>query len=113
MEDNRIGKKRLAIAGAVAFGFSAICTGSAVSYYAAVVVQDFYMSGGMTSVGLGAQGGLSSTGLGNRYVYGAALFIGWGSLFLGVVGMILQICGSRGDDEEDDYGANYNTGKRI
>ena len=40
------------ITGAICFGISALCTGIAVSYYAAVVVQDFYASGGMAGVGL-------------------------------------------------------------
>ena len=68
----------------------------------------------MTSVGLGASGGVAGMGMGaggNRYVYGSALFIGWVSLVLGLAGMVVQICGSRGDDDEDDYGnQNYNTG---
>ena len=113
MEENRVGKKRLAIASACAFGFGALCTGIAVSYYAAVVIQDFYMAGGMSSVGLGASGGMGGgamgNGLGSRYVYGTALFIGWMSLVCGLAGMVVQICGSRGDDDDDDYGnTNFN-----
>ena len=38
---------------------------ASISYYAAVVVQDFYMSGGMASVGLGATASLGAQG-GNR-----------------------------------------------
>ena len=114
MEDNRVGKKRMAMASAIAFGFGALCTGIAVSYYAAVVVQDFYMSGGMTSGGLGAQGGIAGGIMGNagsRYVYGTALFIGWISLVAGLSGMVVQICGTRGDDDDEDYGNNnFNNG---
>ena len=46
----------MAIAGGVMLGLSGLCTGVAVSYYAAVVVQDFYVAGGMSANGLNAQG---------------------------------------------------------
>jgi len=105
MEDNQESKNKVAIAGGVMLGLSGLCTGVAVSYYAAVVVQDFYMAGGMSANGLNAQGGINDSALGNRYIYGTALFIGWFSLVMGLIGMLLQIVGttSNNEDMDDDY----------
>lgn len=96
----------VAICGAVCFGLSAICTGVAVSYYAAVVVQDFYMAGGMSGQGLGNSGGMAANA-GSRYIYGTALFIGWFALVMGLIGMVLQILGTTGNsDEDEDWNPN-------
>jgi len=100
-------KNKVAITGAVCFGICALCTGVAVSYYAAVVVQDFYMAGGMTGQGLGNAGGIASTAGGNRYIYGTALFIGWFGLIMGLLGMVLQIVGTTSNNDEDsDWNQN-------
>lgn len=106
LEDNLVAKKRLAMLSAVCYGVGALCTGIAVSFYAAVVVQDFYMSGGMAGAGL--NNSMNTSQAGNRYVYGTALFIGWISSFTGILGMVVQICGSRGDDDDEPYNNNTN-----
>ena len=72
MSDNPTGKKRLCITSALLLGLSALMTGVSVSFYAAIVVQDFYLSGGMAATGLSSRGGMGG-GIGNvggRYVYG-------------------------------------------
>lgn len=107
MEDNQASKRKICISGAICFGISALCTGIAVSYYTAVVVQDFYASGGMAGVGLSNTGGIGQAA-GNRFIYGTALFIGWLSCGLGICGAVVQICGTQGDDDDDDYRDNYN-----
>ena len=40
---------------------------------------------------------------GNRFIYGNALFLGWLACGLGIVGAVVQICGTTGDDDDDDY----------
>ena len=51
------------------------------------------------------EGGINDSALGNRYIYGTALFIGWFSLVMGLIGMLLQIVGttSNNEDMDDDY----------
>ena len=109
----------MCIAAALCFGLGGVLTGIAVSFYAATVVSDFYSSGGMTGVGLSNMGGVNSMqGMlmsrlhaltnasfqaGNRFIYGNALFLGWLACGLGIVGAVVQICGTTGDDEDDDY----------
>jgi len=106
MSDNLNSKKRLCITSALLLGLSALMTGVSVSFYAAIVVQDFYLSGGMAATGLNARGGMGGGmgATGGRYVYGKALFFGWASMGLGLLGCVLQIMGSKGmDEDEDDY----------
>ena len=108
------------IAAALCFGLGGVLTGIAVSFYAATVVSDFYATGGMTGVGLSNMGGVNSMqGMllscllsiitnftcqaGNRFIYGNALFLGWLACGLGIVGAVVQICGTTGDDDDDDY----------
>ena len=59
-------------------------------------------------------GGVAS-GSTNRFIYGAALFIGWLSAGLGIVGGIVQICGTMGDDDEDDFRivSNYINNEKL
>jgi len=108
MEDNPEGKRKLCIAAALCFGLGGVLTGIAVSFYAATVVSDFYATGGMTGVGLSNMGGVNSMQAGNRFIYGNALFLGWLACGLGIVGAVVQICGTTGDDDDDDYRDNYN-----
>jgi len=109
MEENQSSKRKICITGAVCFALGALCTGIAVSYYAAVVIQEFYASGGMSGVGLSSMGGANPMMANNRFVYGSALFIGWASAGLGIMGGVIQGCGtSNDDDEDDDYRGDYN-----
>ena len=70
---NLINLTLVAITGAVCFGIGALCTGVAVSYYASVVLNDFYVAGGMAGTGVG---NMVQQSAGSRYIYGMALFIG-------------------------------------
>ena len=54
-------------------------------------------------------GGANPMMANNRFVYGSALFIGWASSGLGIMGGVIQGCGtSNDDDEDDDYRGDYN-----
>lgn len=108
MADSPESKRKVAITGGTFWLLNGLCTGVAVSFYAALVVQDFYQSGGMSGQGLGSSGGVNTMGAsGTRFVYGTALFLGWASMVLGLIGGACQISAtcSDNDDDDDDFGA--------
>lgn len=39
--------------------------------------------------------------VGQRYIYGACLFVGWAALCVSFIGSLIAACGSLPDDEED------------
>lgn len=54
---------------------------------------------------------------GQRYIYGACLFIGWAAMAVLVLGAIIAACGSMVDDEDDSdrrapYMPSYSKGNK-
>ena len=47
-------------------------------------------------------GGANPMMANNRFVYGSALFIGWASSGLGIMGGVIQGCGTSNDEDDDD-----------
>ena len=57
---------------------------------------------------IGNMGGANPMMANNRFVYGSALFIGWASSGLGILGGVVQACGTSSDeDDDDDYGHSF------
>lgn len=90
MEDSPKSKSRTSLIGAVCFAISGLGIGIAVSYYAHQVLSEYNRN----SL-------LYSDDVGQRYIYGSCLFIGWAALSVMVLGSIIAACGSMADDEED------------
>ncbi|NXU54565.1 CLD19 protein, partial [Turnix velox] len=77
-EEDPITKSRIAVAGGVLFILSGLLTLSAVSLYATQVTHEFFRE--------------SAVPINARYEFGSALFIGWGSSSLSMLGGSLLCC---------------------
>jgi len=87
-----------------------ICIGVAVSWFAANVLYDYHNPL--------SQGGYASYNnqygaTGERYIYGACLFLGWGAMVLGIMTGALFCCNSfvsmRDDGENEPYHQGFNS----
>lgn len=121
-EDQKSQKaKAVVIAGFMAlFAGILMCVG--ICWFAAEVFQNYYNpmrmqnGGGMGGMGGGRQGQYSLEG-NEQYIYGRALFFGWSSSLIGIIGGICSICSSWGamSGDEDQYTNydNYNAAPGI
>lgn len=84
---------------------SAVCIGVAVSWYAALVVEDY--SRFTTGMSAGVETSVQ------RFIYGKALYMGWAAMSVLVI-QGFMLCCSSWSHEEDGYnyagGQDYNTG---
>lgn len=79
---------------------SAICIGTAVSWYAALVVQDYNFN--MNGIRPGVETSVQ------RYIYGKALYVGWIAMSLLVIQGLILCCSSwNADFEGYQQGHNY------
>ncbi|XP_040483366.1 claudin-19 isoform X2 [Ursus maritimus] len=76
-DSNPIAKGRIAISGGVLFLLAGLCTLTAVSWYATLVTQEFFNP---------------STPVNARYEFGSALFVGWASAGLAILGGSFLCC---------------------
>ncbi|XP_044092316.1 claudin-19 [Neovison vison] len=76
-DSNPIAKGRIAISGGVLFLLAGLCTLTAVSWYATLVTQEFFNP---------------STPVNARYEFGSALFVGWASAGLAMLGGSFLCC---------------------
>ncbi|XP_023410368.1 claudin-19 isoform X1 [Loxodonta africana] len=76
-DSNPIAKGRVAISGGVLFLLAGLCTLTAVSWYATLVTQEFFNP---------------STPVNARYEFGPALFVGWASAGLAILGGSFLCC---------------------
>merc|ERR1712141_616461 len=75
---------------------SAICIGTAVSWYAALVVEDY--SRFTTGMSAGIETSVQ------RFIYGRGLYFGWGAMSTLFIQGVLLCCSSWGDRENAGYG---------
>ncbi|XP_039269113.1 claudin-7-like [Styela clava] len=106
-EGNPRMKARTSMVGAIAFGLSGISIGAAVSFYAHQVLSEY-----------NRDILLFRDDIGQRFIYGVCLFVGWASIAILVLGALVSGCGSLVDDEEDSvrrtpYMPTYNKGKNM
>lgn len=105
VDDNQKTKSRIALIASACWILSAFTIGVAVSYYANQVVQDYQILN---------FGGQSANETGQRYVFGASLFLGWGAMALGMLGGLVMMCGSfYVESEDDDYWRNNKVGRGV
>lgn len=107
-EDQKMTKAKMAVVG----GFLSVLAGVLMcigcSWFAAEVFQNYYNpmramnSGGVR--GIGNQYEQYQLEGNEQYIYGRALFIGFASALIGVIGGVLSICSSWGAMNEDDEG---------
>nr|XP_008527970.1 PREDICTED: claudin-19 [Equus przewalskii] len=76
-DSNPIAKGRIAISGGALFLLAGLCTLTAVSWYATLVTQEFFNP---------------STPVNARYEFGPALFVGWASAGLAMLGGSFLCC---------------------
>ncbi|XP_027474668.2 claudin-19 isoform X2 [Zalophus californianus] len=76
-DSNPIAKGRIAVSGGVLFLLAGLCTLTAVSWYATLVTQEFFNP---------------STPVNARYEFGSALFVGWTSAGLAMLGGSFLCC---------------------
>jgi len=80
----------------------AICIGVAVSWFAANVLYDYH-----NPLSAGGYNGQSYGATGERYIYGACLFLGWGAMCLGILTGALFCCNSmttmRDENDQEPY----------
>uniref|UniRef100_A0A8P0T4Y9 Claudin n=1 Tax=Canis lupus familiaris TaxID=9615 RepID=A0A8P0T4Y9_CANLF len=76
-DSNPTAKGRIAISGGVLFLLAGLCTLTAVSWYATLVTQEFFNP---------------STPVNARYEFGSALFVGWASAGLAMLGGSFLCC---------------------
>ncbi|KAG3282909.1 claudin-19 isoform X2 [Ictidomys tridecemlineatus] len=76
-DSNPIAKGRVAISGGALFILAGLCTLTAVSWYATLVTQEFFNP---------------STPVNARYEFGPALFVGWASAGLAMLGGSFLCC---------------------
>jgi len=94
-------KAKITIACGAASLLAAICIGTAVSWYAALVVEDY--SRFTTGMSAGIETSVQ------RFVYGTALYMGWGAMSVLFIQSIVMCCSSWGSEEDGyDQGADYN-----
>merc|ERR1712071_627004 len=79
---------------------AAVCIGTAVSWYAALVVEDYsrYTQGMNAGVETSVQ----------RFVYGTALYTGWGAMSTLFIQSMILCCSSWGDNEDGYMHAQEN-----
>nr|XP_002120514.1 claudin-1 [Ciona intestinalis] len=103
IENNPKTKTRIALIASGFFIASALSIGIAVSYYASQVAQEYTAS----SI-------LLVNDLGQRYVFGSSLFLGWAAMAIGVLGGAVMMCGSfYVDKEEDEYWNKGRVGRGV
>ena len=86
-------KAKITIASGALSLLSAICIGTAVSWYAALVVEDYSrFTTGMTA-------GIETSV--QRFIYGTALYIGWAAMSVLFIQALVLCCSSWGS--EDSY----------
>lgn len=90
LEGNPRLKSIVSMGGAICFALSGIGIGSAVSYYAHQVLSEY-----------NRDSLLFQDDLGQRFIYGSSLFIGWAAMSITLLGSFMLGCGSLPDDEED------------
>ncbi|XP_015995469.1 claudin-19 [Rousettus aegyptiacus] len=76
-DSNPIAKSRIAISGGALFLLAGLCTLTAVTWYATLVTQEFFNP---------------STPVNARYEFGPALFVGWASAGLAILGGSFLCC---------------------
>lgn len=81
---------------------SSICIGIAVSWYAALVVQDY------SNFAAGLQNGIETST--QRFIYGTALYIGWAAMSVLFIQSVILCCSSWGDQEGNGYDYQYAAG---
>lgn len=109
-EEEKPTKAKMIVVSGFMTVFAAILMCIGVSWFAANVYQNYFQ---LNRIIGNNQNGQNFNLEGNeRYIYGRALFVGWVSSLIGMIGGVLSICSSWGGmsgDEEDNYD-NYNTG---
>lgn len=93
-------KAKITIAAGALSLLSAVCVGTAVSWYAALVVEDYsrFTQGMNAGVETSVQ----------RFIYGTALYVGWAAMSVLFIQALVLCCSSWGGEESYDEGANYN-----
>lgn len=93
-------KAKITIASGALSLLSAICIGTAVSWYAALVVEDYSrFTTGMTA-------GIETSV--QRFIYGTALYIGWAAMSVLFIQALVLCCSSWGSEDSYEQGADYN-----
>lgn len=110
-EDQKATKAKMVVVGGFlsVFGGILMCVG--VSWFASEVFQNYYNPmRAQVNMGVGMGGRNEQYQLeGNeQYIYGRALFVGWSSALVGIIGGILSICSSWGALNEEGEYDNYN-----
>ncbi|KAM9439908.1 claudin 15-like a [Clarias gariepinus] len=84
-------KAKISVAGGVIFILAGLCTMTAISWYAARIVEDFKnpFSGGI------------------KFELGAGLYMGWGGAFLSILGGALLCCACKGASSGRPKGGYY------
>uniref|UniRef100_H2Z166 Claudin n=1 Tax=Ciona savignyi TaxID=51511 RepID=H2Z166_CIOSA len=104
IESNPRTKCRVAMIAAGFYLASALSIGIAVSYYASQVAQEYTASTILIAV----------SDLGQRYVFGSSLFLGWGAMAVGLLGGAIMMCGSfYVEQEEDEYWNKGRVGRGV
>ena len=98
-------KAKIVIIGGVLSIVAAICLGTAVSWYAALVVEDYSRDMGGMGYGQGVETSIQ------RYIYGKALYVGWIAMSFLVIQGLIFCCSSWNDQEgKGGYQAQYSYG---
>merc|ERR1712024_35475 len=95
-------KHTACLAGGVMMIISSVLVGVAVSWFAALIVDTY------TAAGVNLMTGAGNDITGIRYVFGPAIWVGWGSMLLALVSGFMAVCGSMGgEDDEVFYNEPY------
>lgn len=92
----------------------ALCIGVAVSWFAANVLYDYHNPLSASSY----TGNFAATyNTGERYIYGACLFLGWGAMCLGIMTGALFCCNSmstmRDENDQDPYTQGFDARQNL
>jgi len=82
-----------------------ICIGIAVSWYAALVVEDY--SRFTTGMSAGIETSVQ------RFIYGKGLYLGWVAMCTLIIQGVMLCCSSWGDQSNQTYDQNYHTGTQY
>lgn len=93
-------KAKITIACGAAALLSAVCVGTAVSWYAALVVEDY------SRFATGMSAGIETSV--QRFVYGSALYMGWAAMSVLFIQSLILCCSSWGSEDSYEQGADYN-----
>lgn len=112
-EDQKASKAKMVIVGGALSVFAGILMCIGVSWFASEVFQNYYNPmRQQIGMGMGVGNNREQYQLeGNeQYIYGRALFVGWSSSLVAIIGGVLSVCSSWGNTSGDEDYDNYNQG---